>query len=475
VLAGWSMRKGIDYKETFSPTVRQDSLKVVLAIAAQRNYNILQFDYKTAYLNSKMKELVYMEIPPGFDIKRLIQISKKKKKSNDISYDEYQRSPQNFVLRVDKAIYGTPQAGRYWNEDISKFLTSLGYTAFEKDKCIFMKKFSDNNLSIIALYVDDLIVIGPHDERTESLKTKLGEKYQVKCLGVINEFLGISFKMDSGVLSMNLEKYIDKMLTKFKMTECKPVSNPGDKSVSLNRDQCPKTDEEQRAMKNVPYRELIGSLLFATTTLFPEINCAVSMLSEFLNNPGKIHWREAKRVLQYLKSVKKRCLIFRPSKHFKLHGYVDSDWGSNLDNRRSRSGYVFKLGRCIISWSSTLQQSVAQSSAEAELMAATHATKQAIYLRDLLKFLDYEQSEATVLFEDNQACIRLSINPEFHKRTKHIEIREFYVREKVNSSEVKLIYIKTTENIADIFTKILPTNVFSYLVAKMYEVYITKA
>jgi hypothetical protein len=108
-------------------------------------------------------------------------------------------------------------------------------------------------------------------------------------------------------------------------------------------------------------------------------------------------------------------------------------------------------------------------------MAATHATKQAIYLRDLLKFLDYEQSEATVLFEDNQACIRLSINPEFHKRTKHIEIREFYVREKVNSSEVKLIYIKTTENIADIFTKILPTNVFSYLVAKMYEVYITKA
>jgi hypothetical protein len=200
VLAGWSMRKGIDYKETFSPTVRQDSLKVVLAIAAQKNYNILQFDYKTAYLNSKMKELVYMEIPPGFDVKRLIQISKKKTNHNNISYEDYKRNTSNFVLRIDKAIYGTPQAGRYWNEDISKFLISLGYTAFEKDKCIFIKKYKDKNLSIIALYVDDLIVIGPRDERTDSLKAKLGEKYQVKCMGVINEFLGISFKLSEGTV-----------------------------------------------------------------------------------------------------------------------------------------------------------------------------------------------------------------------------------------------------------------------------------
>jgi hypothetical protein len=125
VLAGWSMRKGIDYKETFSPTVRQDSLKAVLAIAVQKGYNILQFDYKTAYLNSKLKEPVYMEIPPGFDVEELLK--RRNTGLNKFSHNEFVKRPDKFVLKVNKAIYGTPQAGRYWNEDITKFLVSLGY------------------------------------------------------------------------------------------------------------------------------------------------------------------------------------------------------------------------------------------------------------------------------------------------------------------------------------------------------------
>jgi hypothetical protein len=473
------MRKGIDFKETFSPTVRQDSLKIVLAIAVQKGYNILQFDYTTAYLNSKMKELVYMELPPGFEVKELLK-RMHKAGNKTISYERFLKNPGKFVLRMDKAIYGTPQAGRYWNEDISNYLKSCGYSNFEKDPCIFRKVYDDGEFSLIALYVDDLIVVGPRDARTDSLKDVLGRKYKVKFMGQISEFLGITFKLDETTLSMSLEKYIDKMLAKFNMTDCKTVENPGIPSAKLSRKQCsflaqvPVTEPERESMKKVPYRELIGSLLFACTTLFPEINCAISMLSEFLNNPGKYHWREAKRVLQYLKGVKKRKLVYRRSKHFKLYGYVDSDWGANLDSRKSRSGYVFKLGRCIVSWSSVMQTSIAQSSAEAELYAATHASKQAIYLRDLLLFLGYKQEEPTTLFEDNLACIRLSENPEFHKRTKHIEIRQFYVREKVASGELKLKYIKSSENVADMFTKILPNQTFNYLVAKMYEVYITR-
>jgi hypothetical protein len=122
-----------------------------------------------------------------------------------------------------------------------------------------------------------------------------------------------------------------------------------------------------------------------------------------------------------------------------------------------------------------LQTSVAQSTAEAELVAATEATKKAIYLRDLLNFLEVRQDGPTTIFEDNAACIRLSVNPEFHKRTKHIEVRQFYVREKVSSGEIKLTYVKSKDNIADILTKILPNNVFSYLVSKMYEVYVSRA
>jgi hypothetical protein len=174
-----------------------------------------------------------MEIPPGFDVEKLLK--RRNTGLNKISHNEFVRRPDKFVLKVNKAIYGTPQAGRYWNEDITKFLISLGYVQFAKDHCIFKKSFPDGEVSIIALYVDDLITVGPYDDRTESLKSRLGEKYQVKCMGVIKEFLGISFERDRESLSMSLEKYIDKMLMRFNMTECKPSENPGTAKANLTR------------------------------------------------------------------------------------------------------------------------------------------------------------------------------------------------------------------------------------------------
>jgi hypothetical protein len=154
-----------------------------------------------------------------------------------------------------------------------------------------------------------------------------------------------------------------------------------------------------------------------------------------------------------------------------LYGYVDADWAADRDNRRSRAGYVFKLGQSIISWTSVLEPTVALSSAESELMAATLATKQAVYLRDLLEFMGYAQHKPTIIFEDNTACIRLSKHSEFHKRTKHIDIRWFYVREKYMSNEIVLQKVLSRDNIADIFTKILTTTQFAYLVAKLHEYY----
>jgi hypothetical protein len=152
-----------------------------------------------------------------------------------------------------------------------------------------------------------------------------------------------------------------------------------------------------------------------------------------------------------------------------LYGYVDADWAADKDSRRSRAGYVFKLGRCIISWCSTLEPIQALSTAESELMAATIATKQCIYLRDLLNFLGHEQIGATHIFEDNAACIRLSKNSEFHKKTKHIDLRWFYVREMFLQNIVELIKINSENNDADLFTKVLPIKVFTRAVNKMFE------
>jgi hypothetical protein len=299
-------------------------------------------------------------------------------------------------------------------------------------------------------------------------------KWKLRDISIAKSFLGIRIDQSNGRISLDLEEYIDKLLVKFNMTDCDISELPGSPAVILSKDQCPKTEEEKKQMAKKPYRALIGSLLFCATTLVPEIAERVNHLSEFMQNPGMAHWEEAKRVIRYLKGVKSEKLIFQKCDPalFKLYGYVDSDWESHRDTRRSRAGYIFKLGQCIVSWQSTLEPTVALSSAEAELMAATIAAKQAIYLRDLLAFLELPQDGPTVIFEDNSACIKLSRNSEFHKRTKHIDIRWFFVREKSMTNEVVLVKIDSKDNIADLFTKPNHPQQFHKFCAKLYEYYV---
>ena len=149
---------------------------------------------------------------------------------------------------------------------------------------------------------------------------------------------------------------------------------------------------------------------------------------------------------------------------------MDSDWAADhRDSGKSRTGYVFYFGNCILTWCSTMQPTPSQSTAEEELMAATIATNQCVYLRDVVEFLGYKQSEATVIFEDNNACIHLSKNHQFHRKTKHINIRWFYVREKCHSNEIVLYRIDSKNNVADLFTKNISGQQFRYLLNLLYE------
>ena len=225
-------------------------------------------------------------------------------------------------------------------------------------------------------------------------------------------------------------------------------------------------------MQNKPYRELVGSLLYLAQTIFFEISYAVSKLSEFLNNPGIKHWNAAKNVLRYLKGVKGRKFIFQKSNlpsAWTVYGFVDADWAGNVDNRKSKAGYLFKLGKNIISFATRNEEVVALSTAEAELMAATIATREMVWIRIMLKEIGFEQQQATILFEDNTACIKMSRNPEYHQRTKHIDIKYFYCREKYLSGELKLVHCSTKDMQADILTKPLAAAHFHHLLNKCFE------
>ena len=236
------------------------------------------------------------------------------------------------------------------------------------------------------------------------------------------------------------------------MKDCKPVSTPINSGTKLTKEMSPKTEEEISEMKLVPYRSAVGSLIYLVTGTRPDIAVAVGEVAKYSNNPGRQHWMAVKRILRYLKETVNFGIKCDP-KSVDLVGYSDADWAGDLDTRRSTTRYLFKLGSVPICWKSKRQPTVALSTAEAEYMALSMATQTAIWIRKLLNDFDVASEVPTVIYEDNQGCIAMAKNPVNHERTKHIDIRYNFVRERVEDKTVVVKYLETTEMLADILTK----------------------
>lgn len=195
--------------------------------------------------------------------------------------------------------------------------------------------------------------------------------------------------------------------------------------------------------------------MYLATGTRPDIAHAVSMMSQFNNNHGRIHWTMAKRILRYLKGSIKLGLVFRKTDRA-LVGFVDADWGNCTLDRRSYTGSTFLLAGAAISWESRKQRTVALSSTEAEYMSLTDAAKEAVFLIGFLRELGFEKFAQVTLFNDNQGAGRLASNPVFHSRTKHIDIRHHFIRNVLQDQTVTLEYLPTERMIADVLTKALP-------------------
>ncbi len=214
-------------------------------------------------------------------------------------------------------------------------------------------------------------------------------------------------------------------------------------------------------MKNVPYRQVTGSLNWLATSTRPDIALAVSTVSRFNNNPGKQHWAAVKQILRYLKGTSQHGITLG-GKELKLTltGYSDADWAGDLDTRNSTTGYVFMLGSHPITWKSKLQNTTALSSMEAEYMALSAAAQEAMWIRKWLSNVGYEQSEPTTICEDNQGCIKFVHSTKFSPKTKHIATKHHFIRNAVKDKEINVNYCPTENMIADTFTKPLPRPTF---------------
>ncbi|KAL4590248.1 hypothetical protein LXL04_003174 [Taraxacum kok-saghyz] len=284
-----------------------------------------------------------------------------------------------------------------------------------RDSCVYYRKCDDGSMIYLLLYVDDMLIAAKNMKEIQKLKHQLKADFEIKDLGASKKILGMEIVRDR-------------------------------KSRLI-------TETDMEYMTRVPYSSAVGSLIDAMICTHPDLAYAVSMVSRYMANPRKEHWKSVQWIFRYLRGTSSMCLHFGQSTTGVL-GYVDSDHGKNLDKRRSITGYVFTLNGCAISWKAQLQSTVALSSTEAEYMAITEAIKEDIWLKGLFEELD-DRLKATSVFCDNQSAIFLSKDQMFHDRTKHIDIRYHFVRYIIKKGDCVVEKIHTDFNPA-MFTKSLP-------------------
>jgi transposase InsO family protein len=444
VAKGYTQIFGLDYGDTFSPVAKISSVRLFLALAAINHWSLHQLDIKNAFLHGELEEEVYMDQPPGFTI------------------------PGNsrFVCRLNRSLYGLKQSPRAWFGRFSSALIQFGMTRCEADHSVFFLHSSNGQHIFLVVYVDDIVITGDDTDGIQRLKTHLFKNFQTKDLGPLRYFLGIEVAQSSSGIAINQRKYALDILTETGMLDCRPIDTPMDPNVKLLPGQGELLKDPRR------YRRLVGRLNYLTVTR-PDITFAVSIVSQFLNAPCDTHWNAVIRILRYIKNAPGKGLLYEDKGDAKITCYSDADWAGSPSDRRSTSGYCVLIGGNMISWRSKKQNTVALSSAEAEYRAMAAASKELAWLKNLLSELRFGDLQNTKLICDNQAALHIASNPVFHERTKHIEIDCHYVRDKVLSGEITTEFVKSEDQLADMFTKSLKGSRVNYICNKLgsYNIY----
>ncbi|KAK8557936.1 hypothetical protein V6N12_010159 [Hibiscus sabdariffa] len=364
VAKGFQQIHGVDYDEIFSPVAMIKSIRILLAVAAFHDYEIWQMDVKTAFLNGKLEEDVYMTQPEGF---------------------------------------ATPEDAR------------------------------------------------------KSIKTWLSSCFSMKDLGDAAYILGVKIYRDRSrrLLGLSQSTYIDKVLKRFSMEESKRGFLPMRHGISLSKEMCPSTPQERERMSQIPYASAIGSIMYAMICTRPDLSYALSMTSRYQANPGEGHWTAVKNILKYLRRTKDVFLVYGGEEELRIKGYTDASFQTDKDDSRSQSGFVFCLNGGVVSWKSSKQDTVADSTTEAEYIAASEAAKEAVWIKKFITELGVipNISDAVDLYCDNNGAIAQAKEPRSHQRSKHILRRFHLIKEIIDRGDVEICKVNTNENIVDPLTK----------------------
>lgn len=334
-------------------------------------------------------------------------------------------------------------------------MKDVGLTRSEHDQGVFYRYLPNGHIIIIFIHVDDMTLSAPPEKVMDTLKGKIKDHLEVVNSREIHWMLGIEIKRDRAnrTISLTQRSYVTQILSRYGFKNIKPLSTPLNPQQILSKDQSPSTVEEIALMRDKPYREALGALMYASVATLPDITYAVSLLSRFSANPGITHWNAVKRVYTYLKGTHDWWLKLGDIDNSPVVGYSDADGMSNKD-QHAISSFAFLIGGAM-SWSSKHQEIVALSTTEAEYVALTHVSKEAIWMRNFLTEVFKILEHPITIRSDNQGAIALAKDNKFHNRTKHIDIRFHFIRYAVEEGKIIITYCPINDMTADIFMKAL--------------------
>ena len=429
VARGFVQTHGVNFFETFSPVVSLQTLRLFLALAITQNWIMRQGDVVTAYLQSDLDVPIFMEQPLGF------------------SDDKHPRN--QYVCRLNKALYGLRQSGRLWNATILEFAATRNFTPLTLEPCVLFRRCraggagdglestTPPNLDsidiIMLIYVDDLVFLGPSMERIAEEECAFASRFTMSPFQPLHHLLGIRIEKSVEGILLTQEAYARKVLDRFDFSNSRAQPTPMDTNNELVpfEGKCDDADRHK-------FQEIVGSLMYLSIATRPDLATSVNILGRYASNPGPEHFAAAKRILRYLNGTVNLGLQYPAKMEIRVTTYSDADWAGDRSTRKSTSGLVIFIGKAAVHWRSTLQTSVARSSTEAEYLSASNAGQETMGIFNVLQELTEDNTwPVPELRIDNNGARQQIMADDIKRRSKHIEVHEHYIRDLARKNRIK--------------------------------------
>jgi|GEM_PF-1698076 len=446
VVRGFAQRYGINYTDTYAPTSRHDSLRLVLSIAASYGYHMHLVDIKHAFLNAPLEERIEMDPPEGYPLPP--------------------GARPGDAVRLNKSLYGLKQAPRVWNEHLKKTLKDMECHPLSTDVSVYVRK-TDKEHTMVVVYVDDILIASNSLAAVASIKAGLKAKYELVDSGEVGQILGITIERDRRrrVALLSQKGHILEVIKSAGLADACSRNTPMDENEHLDALGARQEDKALEGDKVTLYRSLVGQLVHISRCTRPDIAYAVSVCSRYNSAPAARHMKAVKDVICYLKHTINRklklggCPLGKnggiPTAGLVVEGSADADYANDKVGRRSCTGYIINVGGSMVSWASKLQRVPALSTCESEYVSQCAAAKESQYVRSLLNELGVRVNGPTQMSCDNTGAIALIKNPGHHERTKHIDVQHHFVRHLAETKQLQVTYVSTELMTADILTKAL--------------------